>query len=317
MKYLSLYFAFLLAISACQKENVEIPDTGRKIVINSLITTDSLLNVRLSESEYYTSDIDLYVKPPFLGAVVNFFNNNNCIDSLYYANRTISGHEHVYYNGNYLSKSVMPVPGKEYKVTVHKSGYPDATASTTIPKIVNIEKVDTSSIKNYGFKMDCKLEFNDPISDRNYYLFNIVRVRMNPFIREYMTFDCEDPVIEEELCGNGEYEGQNGKIYGIEYGYAFSDKLIDGKKYSLNFSFPIEHYWNSVENPYPRTSFIYYFRLISITEDYFKFIQTLNLFYKTGRNPLAERVIVYSNISGGYGIFAGGAVSTDSIILHN
>jgi hypothetical protein len=320
MKHFLFISFFLTFFYACQKENVEIPDTGRKIVINGLITTDSLINVRISGSEYYTSNPWLHESPPFTGAIVNFYNNNTCIDSLYYSTHNISKYGDVYYTGNYLSESVSPLPGKEYKITVSKSGFPDATASITIPRLVNIERVDTSRIESlrHDYAMKCKLEFTDPPSERNYYLLNIVRVSMNPFIKEYLTFDCEDPVIEEELCGNGgSMSSESNKVFDNKYGYAFSDKLIDGKKYSLNFSFEGNNYLNDPRNIAPKTSYIYYFRLISITEGYFKFIQTFNLFNSTRWNPLAERVQVYSNVSGGYGIFAGGAVSADSIILHD
>lgn len=311
MKHRLLNTIFLFLLCACQKENVEIPDTGRKIVINGLFTTDSLINVRITRSEYYKSKVYLYNELD--RAIVQFYKNDIPIDSLHYLNNG-NDYGYLYYNGgdiysksNYWSDNVYPMPGNEYQIKVTNAGYPEATATTRIPRLVKIEKVDTSRIDvNGSIILNCKIEFTDPAAEKNYYLFNIITIRMFPWWRSYLAFDSQDPVIEEKLCSTSG---------GRKYGFAFSDKLIDGKKYSLNILLEgTSHYINDT---FPKTSYVYYFRLISITEDYFKFIKTLNLFNATRWDPLAEPVMVYSNVSGGYGIFAGAAVSTDSIILHD
>jgi len=317
MKHLLLNSLFLLLVCACQKENVEIPDTGRKLVINGLITTDSLLNVRISPSYFFK---DIYMGwatfPEFDSADVRFYRSNTFLDSLNYSVQ--NNNYDVYPSSNYMSNNIYPLPGNEYKIIVKRTGFPDATATTIIPELVKIEKVDTSRIDVSGsnFIMNCKIEFTDPPGEKNYYLFNIIKIRIFPWWRAYLAFDCHDPVIEEELCSNSGSGSISSVVYD-KFGFAFSDKLIDGKKYSLNVSFKGSYWYNDIYYPIPKTSYIYYFRLISITEDYFKFIQTLNLFNATYMNPLAEPVMVYSNVSGGYGIFAGAAVSTDSIFLHD
>ena len=313
MKHLLLYSLFLLLVCACQKENVEIPDTGRKLVINGLITTDSLLSVRISNSNYIKDPKMWASFSEFVSADVRFYRDNIILDSLHYLfqdNRYV-----IYPTSNYKSDKIYPLPGNEYKINVKKLGFPDATAKTIIPRLVKIEKVDTLRtvvVPGYGrdFIMNCKIEFTDPADVKNYYLINIV-TKKSPLKREYMAFDCNDPVIEEEFVSNT----MVGKI--LKYGYAFSDKLLEGKKYSLNVSFDGFYYRENPFNPTPKSSYTIFFRLYSITEDYFKFIQTLNLFNATYMNPLVEPVMVYTNVSGGYGIFAGAAVSTDSIIFHN
>jgi hypothetical protein len=255
--------------------------------------------------------------PEFDNADVRFYKNNIYLDSLYYSNPGVDYGE-IYYKSNYWSKDVFPLPGNEYVIKVKKPGFPDATATTTIPRLVKIERVDTSRVNGLGsnFIMNCRIEFTDPSAEKNYYLFNIITTRMVPWSRSYLAFACQDPVIEEELSSSS---GSGSSLSTVQdkFGFAFSDKLIDGKKYSLNVSFKGYYYYNYPNNPFPRTSYIFYLRLISITEDYFKFIQTLNLFNASYMNPLVEPVMVHSNVTGGYGIFAGAAVSTDSIIFHD
>jgi len=312
MKHHLLYSTFLILILACQKENVVIPDTGRKLVINGLITTDSVLNVRISNSYYFKDPYMGWATfPEFDSADVRFYRNNIFLDSLHYSDQ--DKRYFIYPTSNYKSNNIYPLSGYEYKIIVKRAGFPDATSTTTIPRLVKIEKVDTARIilpHNSGFIMNCRIEFTDPPAEKNYYLFNII-TRELPWGKRYLEFSCHDPVIEEEFGSNS----MAGKV--LKYGYAFSDKLIDGKKYNLNFSFEGSYWYNNIYYPIPKTSYIYYFRLISVTEEYYRFIQTLNLYNASYSNPLAEPVMVYSNVSGGYGIFAGATVSTDSIIIHD
>lgn len=312
MKQLFLLTLSILLINSCQIEDVEIPDTGRKIVINGLISTDSLLNVRISGS-YYLKDNShpMTAFPEFDSAEACIYKNGICIDSLYHKNKETT-YDEVYPASNYNSYTTKPQPGNEYLIKVKRPGFPDATAVTVIPRMVKIERVDTSRIRTVHsvFRMNCSLEFNDPPGEKNYYLVNMIRASILKPRKGYMAFNCNDPIIEEELGSNS----MAGEV--LKYGYAFSDKLIEGKKYNLGISFSIQPYWDNPLNPNPRNSYIYYFRLISITEDFYRFIHTLNLFNETYMNPLAEPVMVHSNVTGGYGIFSGAAVASDSIILH-
>ncbi|NJO70129.1 MAG: DUF4249 family protein [Bacteroidetes bacterium] len=151
------------------------------------------------------------------------------------------------------------------------------------------------------------MQFNDPKNEQNYYLFNVYR-GVDDFQRTNMEFICNDPVAEEEELNHGT----------IKFGVAFSDKAINGKQHRITVTLDGKTlacpFWND-NSPFPSHKTTLYFRLYSITEDYFKYIQTLNLFLKNHKNPLAEPTQVYSNITGGYGIFAGAAVSSDSIVF--
>lgn len=308
MKYILLIVQCLILLTACQQEKIELPDTGRKIVIIGLISTDSLLSVFVNKS-VYISEYDFPIGKDLENAKVYIYQNNICVDSLSHDWKPWSL-DRIYYPGNYWSKSVIPLPGNEYKIVAKVAGLPDATASTKIPDIVWIERVDTSRIVldpvpplNDSIKrLICKIEFTDPKDETNYYLFNIGK-----------SFLCQDPIIEEELydinSNNGQSDGSN-----LE-GIVFSDKVINGQKYSLTISIPITQiYDDSFKAIYPEVTVP--LKLYSITEEYFKYIQTLNLYNAKFGNPLAEPVLVYSNITGGYGIFAGSSVSCKPIVYH-
>ena len=58
----------------------------------------------------------------------------------------ISFYDNLYQNGNYVSRNLLPITGKEYKVIAKVPGMPEASSITTIPDLVRIEHVDTSRI---------------------------------------------------------------------------------------------------------------------------------------------------------------------------
>lgn len=319
VKYFVLLLLLLIHFTACKKDKLDIPDTGRKIVVNGLITTDRLLNLRITTSAYYYSSV--WIDQLDLdNAKAYFYQGNSCIDSLHLVSRQpYMGN--LFYPSNYRSKSLFPDPGKEYSVIVKAPGYPDATASTVIPERVQINKLDTSRIivgpdpyhpylKNVLFL--CNINFSDPANETNYYMFSVSR---NYYLGQTgFYFYTQDPIVEEKL-GNEANE---------PYAIAFSDKAINGRNYNLrisvygvDFGMPFLDDRGTTDGVPDSTDHkkVISFRLYSITEDYYKYIQTFNQYKKNYGNPLTEPVMIYSNISGGYGIFGAAAVSTDSLVF--
>jgi hypothetical protein len=328
-EYLVLFGFLLILLTACQDDKLDIPDTGRKITINGLITTDKLLNVRISKSAYLTDEssseqVSLY---SIDNAQVLIYQNNNVIDSLYFNEPwfDISFYDNLYQNGNYVSKYLFPITGKEYKVIAKVPGMPEASSITTIPDLVRIERLDTSRIivanqfSKTNLCLKCNIEFTDPANETNYYLFNIYKnyKEFGSMNSDNMGFLCNDPIVEEKLIGHIGSALSGDPIRGI----AYTDKLINGQKSDLTVTISCTDiglpFWIDDPNYNGDGNHrkVIYFRLYSITEEYFKYIQTLNKYNKDYDNPLAKPELVYSNVTGGYGIFAGAEVSSDSIVF--
>ena len=318
--YFLLFAIYLLLQTACQPEQISLPDTGRKIVLNGLINSDSLIRVYVGKS-IYISDSDGLVVQNLDNAKVYIYQNGLLIDSLQHDFKGINWGL-FYPSGNYYSKKVKPLPGKEYRIVAKIPGLPDVSATAILPNPVKIEKVDTAVIqivtdrvvidhKEYTYYQDalkCNIKFADPLNETNYYLVEVFYKNyelMWPILSE--RFTCKDPVVEEYLT-DGEIAG--GNLAGV----VFSDKVINGKTYSLNLTV-----WKNPANSgvgvKPRE--VIYFHLYSISENYFKYIRTLNLYSAKHGKPLSEPVQVFSNITGGYGIFAGAAASCDSLVFNN
>jgi hypothetical protein len=307
-------------ILGCQPVEPEIDLQQPKIVLNGLITTDSVFGVTITKSLSITdteSEYDFLQK-----ASGSIYQKSLKVDTL--MNRTKKeGVRYGYYykEKNYIAKYIIPEPGKEYEIEVRYPGMETIHAKTTIPTLVSIEKFDTTRftfpvdnplVSNQGFL--CQLSFTDPPNEENYYLLYVIRknsYRKNDgtMQKDYIYFGCNDAIIEDQIkVGSG--------LLGID----FSDKSINGKTYHLSFTIKFQDVgiplltWDpNPQDTIRKTSL--HFCLYSINKDYFNYLKELNLFYANYRNPLADPVQVSSNVEGGYGFFSGAAVSCDSLVF--
>jgi hypothetical protein len=308
-----LQWVIILFLASCQKEEIKVPDTGRKIVINGIITTDSLININLSRSLFIT-DSNLVEENLLKNARALVYENNIPVDSLQFGGDIyINLGLDIYVPSNYRSKAGFPLPGHEYEIRVNSPGLPEASARVLIPGMVHIDHVDTSLVKLSGtfqewesnIRLYCDIAFTDPENEKNYYLLYVYRKPSFSSNTSNMVFSCQDPIVEEYLNHGTMMEG-----------VAFSDKSINGKKYLLRVTLNGKDIGKPFYNDYVESSMkTIYFRLYNITEAYYQYIQTLNLFLRNYKNPLAEPTQVFSNINGGYGILGGAAVSVDSLVF--
>jgi hypothetical protein len=319
----------LVLIAACKQE-ILVPDTGRKLVINGLISTDELFNVSITQSGILPDFAYQYQHPDIKAAL---YKNNIFVDSLYSFPVNPNNSDQLMLSGNYRSKNTVPLPRDEYKIVVNAKGFPEASSSAKVPGIVKVNFIDSTrivydtarivytGIDNQtfghltGIDFVCNIEFTDPADKANYYLLFVHRIPRvdNDSIKIY--FDSPDPIIEEKL-----------RDYNSVIGIAFSDRIINGKKHKIpiyincqEFGYP---FYDDRMRTYtagqmvvgPITKKTFYFRLYSIDEGFFKYIQTLNLYKHNFGDPLSDPVLMPSNVNGGYGIFSGAAVSVDSLV---
>ena len=151
MKPEILYVLLLLSILSCQKE-FEVPDTGRKLVINGLITTNNTLGISITKS-LYISDSTMLGTDTISNAQVYLYENSNFVDSLINVSNWPVWPVYMSYLQipvNYKISNFKPSAGNFYQVYVKAQGFPDAYATTRIPNIVEIEHLDTSIVKITG-----------------------------------------------------------------------------------------------------------------------------------------------------------------------
>lgn len=303
-KYIWLTLIAIYVTIGCERIiDYPIPSDELKVVINSIINTDSMILVNLSKS---IGILDTNSLPYIHNAQINLFENNTHLGSM--------SHEG---NGFYSLNSLKPKPGAEYRVTVNAPEETELTATCIIPQPVPVLSVDTvlrlqdhdSYYKSYSY--DIILNVQDPPGISNYYELILFQKTMyahmdTTYSVNPRSFYTDDPVLEFYRMGNDLFSlnldlGTDMLNPSAAY---FSDKLIDGRKFTVKFS--LEN-WNMTGT--------YYVCLRSLTSDYYMYLKSLSQYYMADGNPFAERVQIHTNIVNGLGIFGGYSSYKDSITI--
>mgnify|MGYP001617595227 FL=1 len=256
----TIFFATGFILNSCTKIiDMNVPEKEKKLVVNGVICPDSIISVNISKSLGILENNDQNV---FINdAEVTIYEDDIKKEILRFLN-----------DGDYTA-SFTPSQNKTYKIEVSHAVYTSVSATSYIPAKIPIT-IDTASGYNQSYGsgvLSCKLKFKDPANENNYYL---MRVFDESHRHVYLSLSDNEPVVKE---------------YGGDY--LFTDNLIDGKEYILNFDL------NSLYTYY---KIVFY----QITKDYYNYLVS----YHNNNNsddPFSEPVIVYSNIKNGYGIFSG------------
>ena len=181
--------------------------------------------------------------------------------------------------------------GKTYKLKVSSANGLKAEAECTVP-----------GKKNYIIEVDT---------------FSVIKEdQYDPYQRIYRSLNLK--VLFSDLPGEENFYRVFGKYRGYSINYTmsgylsfddefFSDKGMDGEKIAKNMNeysrFP---YWEATDSLFVR---IY---LFNTEKSYYQFHKTLRD-YNDGKNPFSEASPVFSNITGGFGIFT--SYTVDSLVM--
>ncbi len=284
-KTLSIILALYLFLSACEQViNINIPQSEKKIVINSIFSSDSLMQVNISESQYILSRD---VGPVFLNkANVEILENGTNFDIL-----TNIG------NGNYKSNK-SPQTGNRYTIKVSSDNLPSAEATTYIPDKPNLISIDTLPIKNYD-NIEVDIKFIDPLNMNNFYMVNSFLIdKMIEYDNEGNPTGVEISTklpIYINIKDDEIFDDEN-----IEEGILFTDKEFDGEQKQIRIDLDLF----SISTTPNNTSYIE-INLHSIPLELYLYIKSKEQQKYTINNPFVEPVQVLNNIENGLGIFSG------------
>lgn len=286
-------YAFILLLSLLISGCIEpididsLPQYVKKITINSELNNQSKVRIQLSNStNAYKSDL-----PASIADATIVFRENGNLKLLVYNAAT------TYYEGDFI-----PQPGSTYLISVQHPNYPAVSSNVQIPEAHQNKSVNLAingGIDATGVPSDLlSVSWKDNPNQKNYYevRFTYYSETVQMFIPfEYQTID---PV----LTGNSALKTNNG-------GYIFDDRLFNGQQKTISAVAPFGLVG-------PGSTYKYQIELKSLSEDYFKYLTTLQLFrdeqdFNTGifENP----IVVHSNVAGGLGIFGGQYVSRDTL----
>lgn len=300
MKIHKIFFPALILITGlamnmgCEKEipfDAEVKE--RKIVVNSLFQPDSIWAVKVG---YSLSVIDQGYPGLLDGATVEVFDEGGTrIDSLE------MGIDQVYRSPSGL----RPQAGARYTIRASKAGFETVSSSNYCPSPVSIISWDTAKVSSPdGYdEMEITVTIADPSTEENYYGLVVTASAVEVYGTDtsYYSFNVQmysnDPIVEQGVeTVPGERPFFNELL--------FVDKHFSGQTYTMKFSvdyFVFAEIW---------ADYAVSLKLYSCTEEFFRYLISYNAYQNTYGNPFAQPVQVFSNVEGGFGIFAGASTDT-------
>ena len=282
-RFLLMGFILLLAMGCEKIIDINIPDSERKVVVNGIISADQTLSVNLSKSLTVLEPDELVY---LTGADVNLFNGAVMVGKL--AADTA---------GQYFLPGFKPQTGLTYRLTVDYPGLKSIEATTTVPEMVPITSYDTLiTTSEWGYKdYRLKVVFDDPENVPNYYGLSV-------FITfkeiDYLTMEPTGKVItrllyiysDSDLFLKDESHNYGGKIY-------FDDLLFDGQNKTTEVGI-YDYMFYEADTVQVEV------HLEQLDPSYYKYVVSNEAYQSAHNNPFAEPVQVYTNVSGGFGIFS-------------
>jgi hypothetical protein len=305
MKNNFLFPIIFLILFACQKElEIPIPEFKQKTVVSCLFTADTVFKVRLSK----TISINESTETLITDAKVYLLCENNVIDTLLYSN-------------DFYVSNIFPQQNITYKIKIITTGFDTIYCMSKIPnnfELYNIRQQDYAVPDGGLYSPFSKFEItlNDIKGEENFYEVSLIIKRdwndslyFNPFY--YVPISSKDDIlIKENLF---EYKSSF---------FVFSDSLFDGQ--IKTFAFLYRPNWQSSASGQDGSVVFYgeyrlYYKIRSISQDMYNYRKSLiKHLYNQQTDDITrfgDPVQMWTNITNGYGIFAGYVEYSDTIFV--
>ncbi len=243
------------------------------------------------------------------GAVVDFFEEGEYQFSL----------DNYNDNGLYTSPEATGIQsGKNYQIEIHSDEYGKITASSYIPKKVNVLKAYISDENYYDVsegieKIELTLDIEDEANVENFYFLTLRTVARTDTSnhQSYPEFTFNDPIFDdggfsEEFLEIEEFINPQAQY---DRSLTFRDELFDGQQKSLKVYIPksaLQGYiFDDEANVFIPVEQQPYFIIGAMSRELYLYKRSAIAQSRISENPFAEAVRVYNNIEGGVGIFGG------------
>ena len=301
---LSIFVLFVLLNGCTKVVDMDIPAIKSKAVVFALVANHKPFRLLFDKSYGIMDWVDSN-EMHSSAAVVKLYVNHRFVEKLSYG------------NGYFHSFNYLPKPYDTLSVTVLPKGKDQSPlfARTTIPGAV---KIDTAWFQDSVFSDQDGVEYS-----RVYLRFRDIPDQKN-YYEIYMRARCyaDTPVVYEKVTGYASNspivvnEGMIGSLRQLwtDGGYdyepstvVFSDTLFRNKEAGLGISFirPCSYVYGQPS----RCKFDLTVYLSSVSKAYYLYRKTLYQHMISKESSIwtgyVEPVQLYSNVKGGYGVFAG------------
>ncbi len=284
---------------SCEKEiELKIDESGKMLVVNSIICPDSLVTVSVSYSQYiFGNQPTTYVA----NAKVLLFEEEKLLDTLVWKGK-----------GKYQSKH-RPQTDKNYRLEVSDESQ-TAIAKCKVPEMVLIESLSSETIMAEFMRpaTEITILFKDNVGQKNSYKLILKGMRLSDtwpdryYRIEPLLFEYNKDALDEQtnaLDELNDYINCAGCSKGGRRDLVFSDKSFDGTSREI-----VLNLWGLALEGYP-----VYIHLQTLSEDYYNYLYTLDK--NKAKGAFYEPIAIHSNIENGLGIFAAYNNVVDSLMF--
>jgi hypothetical protein len=278
MKNFPLYLILLLALASCERDaNIEVPAIDPMISVTCFISPqDTVLIAHITRVNPLFGDEGSGNNYEIHNAEVTLSDGNTTATLQY---DELLG----YYRGPITQLAILP--GETYYLRIEANGYPTLTASTTVPLEQPTELTATvddlgfvSNSFESSFVLTVDLAWNDIEANDSYFrgVISFTDTIDYDGILQIDHYDVVNFLDEDELPNQGRIEQKH-----------------TGSIFAYNIEEPEQ----------------FKFHLLNCNKDYYEFHKSVeNINYGS---PFSEPSLIYSNTSGGLGVF--GAYQKSSI----
>lgn len=282
----------LTIIVSCEKETkIDIPTNEAQIAVSSILSANKIIELFVSESLHVTD----VTEKPINNATVLLYENNKFLGQILHDTA-----------GVYRSKTIKPQTGNSYKLEVLVGGYDLITAETFMPLPVNVDSIKieryVGTSANGRALSSLFLFFTDTSNILSYYQYNCFN------IADSTTVDSME--IKHLSLDAAWWYSYDAAILaeGDEQNTIFTNELYQNNHNRLDLMYeePDDFFINPI-------NYTVNTQILSLSKELYLYSKSLKLYNESFDNvwTINTPPKVYSNINGGYGIFA--AISTSNV----
>lgn len=268
--------------------DLDLPEHESAITLNGIIHPDSAIFVQLSENKFILEEDNSFV--PISNADIDLFRGETFLGRF----------TEIYPRGNYRT-DIKPLAGKEYRITVEKSGYNKVEAIARMPDhFPEVELISVGLRPGSGKTFRLTYSLDDPPGE-NYY---------ETLLFQWASFlipETDTSNVVDEWRDRLNYTYVDNDLNQFEDNpteYLLSDQLFDGKVKEFTIEFRINDYYFPEGEERKADTIELVLQVRQLSEEYYRYQTSLAL-QNNSDNPFGEPVQVFNNIQNGFGIFAG------------
>ena len=299
MKIINKIYTRLLVVTAlsamvfasCETPlDIEYLDTEEKVVVNAMGNADENLNLRLTYSRWFLSEIPF---KEITNATVSLLANGQKVDEGALRVDGSTYPEKRYYSfDNYLPKE-----GDMLKLDIQVPGEEPITAECKVPYKPQISNTEMRYTDDSGCYPSISFVLHDNPNEQNYYMLTVGDGYNRYFsINDYLLVDAD---VEGLIEGDA-------SVYGNVL--LFTDEKINGYSHTININ--IEDFmFSEYEEGFT-------IKLAAIPEAMYRFLKGMDMMNDGMQEMFGEPVQIYSNIENGIGIFAISSTTIEHVVAN-